>query len=136
MMMQMKQRLLAVGLVMGLGLMSATAHATVWNTGPVWADGAQNYHACNVNNISLATLTDVTVNVYKADGTLLTSAGPLTLSPRRSAEISLFAGNGGYTGFAYCSISSAAAYWQIRGNLVTFRWNGTFYNTLITEPAR
>lgn len=130
--MQIKQQLLAVGFAMGVGLLSATAHATVWNTGPVWADSPSNYHACNVVNISLATITDVKVTIYKWDGTILATYGPAALAPRRSVEVT----GPSYSGFAHCSISSAAAYWQIRGNLVTFRWNGTFYNTLITEPAR
>lgn len=130
--MQMKQRLLAVGFGVGLGLLSSTANATIWATGPVWADSGQDYHACNVVNVSSAPITDVTIELYKPDGTVLVQSGVITLQPRVTFELA--AGN--YTGFATCRIFSLAPGWQIRGNVIVFHNNGTYFETVAHDAAR
>jgi len=133
MIMQMKQRLLAVGLALGLGLLGSTANATIWATGPVWGENGSDYHACNVVNVSSVPITDVSIELYKSDGTVLTQSGIITLQPRISFELSLF---GGYTGFASCRIFSAVPSWQIRGNITVYHWNGTYYETVAHDAAR
>ncbi len=132
--MRLKKGLFAIGFAVGLGLLSSNANATLLATGPVWADNGQTYQACNVVNVSNAAITDLQIDLYKSDGTILKTSGVITLNPQHSVEISAF---GGYTGFARCRIYSALAQpWQIRGNVTTFRWTGTYYDSVAVEPAR
>lgn len=133
--MQMKQRLLAVGFAVGLGLLSTTAHATIWNTSPVWSDGGGAYHACNVANVGAVPITDLRIDLYRTDGTILATTGVFTLNGNQSYE--LF-GSSTYQGFARCRISSAVSHWLVRGSIVVYKFNaaGAYYETRVLDHAR
>jgi hypothetical protein len=133
--MQLKKHLLTIGFAMGLGLLSSAANATTWATSPVWSDGGGAYHACNVANVSSVAITDLRVDLYKSDGTILSSSGVFTLNPNQSYEAF---GVSTYSGFARCRISSVATSGQIRGSIVVYKWNGAgaFYETRVLDHAR
>lgn len=132
--MQMKKGLLAVGLAIGLGVLSSNASAMTVQTGMHWADAPASYHSCQVVNVSNAAITDLQIVLHKSDGTVAGTSGVFTLPPGQMYQV---VASASYSGFARCRIySPTAAGSQIRGNMSVFFFNVNHYETLATEVAR
>lgn len=132
--MQMKKGLLAVGLAIGLGVLSSTASAMTIYTGVHWADNPASYHSCHVVNVGIVPITDLQVVLHKGDGTVAGTSGVITVLPGQYYQVvaSQF-----YTGFARCRFySPTAAASHIRGNISVFHFSVNHYETLATEVAR
>lgn len=132
--MQLKKCLLTVGFAVGLGLLTSHANATVWATGPIHADSGVTNLSCQVTNVSPGqTITDLEVQLFNKDGVVLKTSGVMTLAPNRTFQLWHL----NYTGMGYCRITSAVAVAsQIRGNIQTHRFTGTFWEAVNYDTAR
>ena len=106
------------------------------NTAPLWADSGQDYHACNVVNVSDSPV-PIMINLINSTGGVLVTSGasPINLAVGSSLEIANFAAN--YTGFARCSFAIGNASGNpVRANLTVFHWTGSYYDTIAADDAR
>ncbi len=130
--MQLKKNLLTMGFAVGLALLTSPANATLWATGPIHADSGVTNLSCQVTNVSSANITDLLVQLFNKDGVLLKSSGMVTLVPNRTFQLWHL----NYTGMGYCRITSAVAASQIRGNIQTHRFTGTYWEAVNYDTAR
>ena len=131
--MQVKKSLLAIGFAMGLGLLTSHADATLWATGPIHADSGVTNLSCQVTNVSSATITDLIVQLFNKDGAVLRTSGVVTLAPNRTFQLWHL----NYTGMGYCRITSAlSGASQIRGNIQTHRFTGTYWEAVNYDTAK
>lgn len=119
---------------LGMASNAGAATVTILKTSPVWADSTQSYHACNLANVSAATLASVQVDLVASDGSVITTqTTPVTAGT--TMETSLF---GGYSGFAWCrfTISGAKMQNSVRANITVFHYTGTYYDSLAIQSAQ
>jgi hypothetical protein len=106
------------------------------NTSPLWADAA-SYHACNVVNVTVSTVT-VTLELINANGGVIAS-NVFNLPGSTSREISDAVGAAGTTfaGFARCRFTLNNAPGSIRANMTIFHpLGGGTFQTYATSEAR
>lgn len=135
--MQLKKCLLTVGFAVGLGLLTSHANATLWattswTTGPIHAESGVTNLSCQVSNVSSVNIPFLLVQIFNKDGVVLKTSGEVTLAPNRTFQLWHL----NYTGMGYCRIAAAASVSQIRGNIQTHRWTGTYWKTVNYDTAR
>jgi hypothetical protein len=115
-------------------VLPVTAQAVELNTSPLYADSGQSYHACNVANVSTASVI-LGISILSSDGVWITgSSGNISLNAGASTEVTT---NKTYTGFAYCRINlPSEAGSTVRANLTVFHYTGAFFDTLALSEAR
>lgn len=137
--MQLKMCLLTMGFAVGLGLLTSPANATLVSvvsltTGPIHADSGVTNLSCQVTNVSSANIPYMQVTIFNKEGVVLKSSGAMTLAPNRTFQIYQL----NYSGMGYCkiSITALASTSQIRGNIQTHRWMGTYWKAVNYDTAK
>ncbi len=135
--MKLKKCLFTMGLAVGLGLLSSYANATLWattsfTTGAIHADSGVTNLSCQVTNISSVNIPFLLVQIFSKDGVLLKSSGEVTLAPNRTFQLWHL----NYTGMGYCRIAAAASAAQVRGNIQTHRFTGTYWEAVNYDMAK
>ncbi|BAP57533.1 hypothetical protein THII_3236 [Thioploca ingrica] len=128
-----KNRFSFAALAVAAITVAPNVEAAVIATSPVWADSGQSYHACNVVNISTATVS-VTVELINSVGTVVT--GPTTVSLLAGHSIELpGSSSSDPSGFEWCRFT-ASSVTSLRGNISVFRYMGSYYDTLAMSEAK
>ncbi len=132
--MQLKKCLLTMGFAVGLGLVTSHANATLYGTvssttGAIHADSGATNLSCQAANAGSFTITNLVVEMFDKDGVLLRTSGVVTLAPNKTFQLWHL----NYTGMAYCRITAAG---EIRGNIQTHRWMGTYWKAVNYHAAK
>jgi hypothetical protein len=111
----------------------AAAHAVDLTTSPLYANGSESYHACNVANVSTTTA-NISIEIVSSSGTVIVGPRNVPINPSNIAEVST---PENYTGFAYCLFNIGnEAKANFRANLTVFHYTGSFYDSLALSEAR